>query len=240
MVHRHTDKVETVAAEEFAKWNLVENYNNAKDRYATFTEGDPGREKALQWVMAELQNSLEALKRDNKQPYCIDIGCAHGQPVMERLANQGFEAVGVDLSDGLLGQARENLAHRANAHFELADMRLWEPPSDRKDGNVDCVVTFYALGHLPLSDYRAMVAKMARWLKSGTGVFVLSTVAHMHGWVTTQAATFPHTSLTIEENTAFLEQNGCEVIKAWEEEWSSQNIAQEDSRTHQFICARKR
>ncbi|KAJ9611374.1 hypothetical protein H2200_004558 [Cladophialophora chaetospira] len=248
MVHRHTEKVETVDPEEFAKFNLVDTYNKAKDIYPTFTEGDEGRQRALDWAMLELKSLVQSGNDQTSSNgarvpadiYCVDIGCAHGQPVVQIFAEQGFEVTGVDISNGLLDQARRNLAYLPNAHFELADMRDWSPAPTRADGNVDCIFTFYVFGHLPLVDYEAMVAKMAGWLRPKTGILVLATVAQMHGWVTTRAATFPSTSLTIQENTALLERNGCEVVRAWEEEWSSKTMATEDSRTHQFICARRK
>ena len=252
MPHQHTEKVETVAAAEFSNWDLVGAYNANRDVYATFTEGDQGRLKALDWALAELkalpqaENGSETVQGSSgatgaiPKAYCIDIGCAHGQPVVQTLAEQGYETVGVDMSDGFLERAQRNLGHLTNASFELADMRSWQPPDDRRDSNVDCVLTFYAFGHLPLSDYEEMVGKMARWLKPGTGVLVLATVAQMHGWVTTRRATFPSTSLSIQENSALLERSGCQVVKAWEEEWISKNLSNGDSRTHQFICVRKK
>lgn len=247
MPHQHAEKVETVDAETFANWDLLAAYENAKHYYPTFTDGDEGRLKALDWAIAELKSSSRA-ETDQKTSsaatspadvFCIDIGCAHGQPVAQTLAEQGFTVVGVDITPGLVDLARHNNAHLPNASFQLGDIRDWEPALDRRNGNVECVVTFYMLGHLPLSDYEEVVAKMVRWLKPN-GVFVLSTVAQMHGWVTTRTATFPHTSLTIQENTALLEKNDCEVVRAWEEEWSSKGIANGDSRTNQFVCARKK
>ena len=251
MPHQHTEKVETVDSAEFAGFDLVGAYNDVRDEYPIFTDGDEGRQKALEWAIAELKllsradnhegvQSPSAREKSTTRTYCIDIGCAHGRPVVQTFAEQGFEVTGIDLCDGLLEQAKQTLAHLPNASLDLADVRLWEPSPARRDGNVDCITTFYAMNHLPLADYEPVIARMVGWLKPRTGLLVLATVAQIHGWVTIREATFPSTSLTIQQNTTLLERNGCEVIKAWEEEWSSKHIHTEVSRTNQFICARKK
>jgi 2-polyprenyl-3-methyl-5-hydroxy-6-metoxy-1,4-benzoquinol methylase len=234
--HEQADKVETVDAAEFAKFDLVAAYNGAKDRYPSFTEGDEGRQKALDWAVEELAQVAATTTLAPADVFCIDIGCAHGQPVVQTLAERDFQVLGVDVSDGMLEQARSNLAALPNASFELADVRVWNPPENRQ---VDGVLTFYALGHLPIADYKATVMRMISWLKPQSGVLVLGTVAEMHGWVTTASATFPHTSLTLEENMTLVESRGCRVVKGWEEKWVSKNLGTGDSRTHQFVCARK-
>jgi cyclopropane fatty-acyl-phospholipid synthase-like methyltransferase len=177
---------------------------------------------------------------DARESRDADHNPADGQPTLETLADQGFEVVGIDLSDGLLDQSRENLKHLPNVKLELADIRSWEPPPNKRTANVDCITTFFVFNHLHMDEYKEMVSKMCKWLKPG-GILVLGTVANMHGWVKMRMAMLPSTSLTIEANTALLEKNGCKVVKAWEELFKPifPGLTEEDHRMHQFVCARK-
>jgi cyclopropane fatty-acyl-phospholipid synthase-like methyltransferase len=155
-------------------------------------------------------------------------------PATLRLAEAGFEVVGVDITEGLLEYAKKSVAQLKDAHLELADVRQWQPPDDRL-GKVDCIVTFYLFNHFPLTDWKAMVAKMVTWLSPG-GIIVFANLSDTHGWIKPRHRWVPSTSLSIEENTALFGAHDCVVAKAWEE-FSRQGPTR---RKHQFLCIRKK
>src|SRR5699024_5462424 len=58
----------------------------------------------------------------------IDLGCGEGGDVLW-LAEQGWTAVGLDISTVAVGRAREEAAARGlgGASFEAVDLDVWEP-----------------------------------------------------------------------------------------------------------------
>jgi len=95
-----------------------------------------------------------------------DVGCGPGQ-VTAFLAGLGLDAAGVDLSDGMVAQAR---ARHPDLEFCTGSMTALPAP----DGSWDGLVSFYSLIHLiDDADVRTALAEFRRVLAAG-GLLLLA------------------------------------------------------------------
>lgn len=113
----------------------------------------------------ELAQLVEVLPRDAR---VLDIGCGGGRPVTTALA-ENFDVVGVDISPEQIERARGQVP---KASFIASDIMAqhFAPAS------FDAVVAFYALFHVPRDEHRALLEKVATWLRPGG--HLLATLAH--------------------------------------------------------------
>jgi len=95
-----------------------------------------------------------------------DVGCGPGQ-VTAFLAGLGLDAAGVDLSDGMVAQAR---ARHPDLEFRAGSMTALPAP----DGSWDGLVSFYSLIHMiDDADVRTALAEFRRVLADG-GLLLLA------------------------------------------------------------------
>lgn len=96
----------------------------------------------------------------------LDLGCGPGRDV-EFLAELGCRAIGLDLSAGMLAEARRRLPQ---ADLIRADLR--RPPL--KSASIDGVWACASLLHLPRADMPAALAEIARLLRRPDGLLYLA------------------------------------------------------------------
>jgi SAM-dependent methyltransferase len=96
-------------------------------------------------------------------PVC-DLGCGPGH-IGAFLAARGVDAVGLDLSAGMVAQARLSYPEMA---FTEGNMTSLDLPDDSFTG----IVCFYALIHVPRSQVPAALREMARVLVPGGSLLV--------------------------------------------------------------------
>jgi SAM-dependent methyltransferase len=96
-------------------------------------------------------------------PVC-DLGCGPGH-IGAFLAAHGVNAQGIDLSAGMVAQAR--LSH-PNLSFSQGTMTALDLPDDTFTG----IVCFYALIHVPRSQVSAALLEMSRLLVRGGALLV--------------------------------------------------------------------
>ncbi|HEX4904830.1 MAG TPA: bifunctional GNAT family N-acetyltransferase/class I SAM-dependent methyltransferase [Acidimicrobiales bacterium] len=110
------------------------------------------------WVEAEYREWLARLPLSPGMRV-LDAGCGNGVPAARLLVELGCEVVGVDLSDTLVQEARDNVPA---ARFECADLTEW----DAEDESFDAIVAFYVRGALDLP--------IRRWLRPGGSILVVT------------------------------------------------------------------
>ncbi len=112
----------------------------------------------------QLRRLLDLLPRGGN---LLEIGCGGGQPVTKALAKLGT-VTGVDISSVQIGQARRRLP---GIRFIVGDImaQQFQPSS------FDAVVSVYTFFHLPREEHRALLERIAGWLRPGG--FLLATVA---------------------------------------------------------------
>lgn len=98
---------------------------------------------------------IDDLEFDLTEPYargrrCLEVGCGTGL-ILERVRDVASEAVGIDLSPGMLEKARER------------GLTVHEAPATKlpfEDGRFDVVYSFKVLAHVP--EIETALAEMAR------------------------------------------------------------------------------
>jgi SAM-dependent methyltransferase len=96
----------------------------------------------------------------------VDIGCGRGE-LLELLAGEGIEVVGVEPDPGMADEAR---ARGIEVHQVLASDYLASVP----DGSLGAVVSTHVIEHLPLEVLVDFLETSARKLRPG-GIFVAET-----------------------------------------------------------------
>lgn len=89
----------------------------------------------------------------------LDLGCGNGIPATRELAAR-HQVVGVDISPEQITRAKSNVPA---ATFICGDVRTVELP----ESSFDAIVALYLVDNVPVDDYPALFAKLARWLKPG-------------------------------------------------------------------------
>lgn len=96
----------------------------------------------------------------------LDLGCGTGVPAARVLAKR-FRVTGVDLSEVQIRRARRLVP---GARFRVADMS----EVDFRPGSFSAVVSLYSLIHLPRSQHRGLLRRIARWLEPGGWLLLIT------------------------------------------------------------------
>jgi cyclopropane fatty-acyl-phospholipid synthase-like methyltransferase len=105
------------------------------------------------WV-TELAQMLPAGAR------VLDLGCGAGVPASRQLVEEGFDVLGLDISQVQIERARRLVP---TATFVQGDLVTWEA----EPASFDAVVSLYTLIHVPLEDQRNLLPRIRRWLHPG-------------------------------------------------------------------------
>jgi 2-polyprenyl-3-methyl-5-hydroxy-6-metoxy-1,4-benzoquinol methylase len=97
----------------------------------------------------------------------LDLGCGCGVPVSRSLSEAGYAVTGVDFSEVQIERARE-LVPRGT--FLVGDITQASFP----ERSFDAAACLFALIHVPLEEQRALLARIADWLRPG-GVLLITT-----------------------------------------------------------------
>lgn len=100
-----------------------------------------------------------------KRSAILELGCGNGLPVGKALAGK-HDYQGVDISGVQVRRAAKLVP---TGVFKRADMSTLRYPAS----SFDCVLSFYAIFHLPLPEQWPLFKRIFRWLKPG-GIFLVS------------------------------------------------------------------
>ncbi len=111
---------------------------------------------------ADIEKIFSFVRKENAS--ILEIGCGDGRDASE-FVKRTSQYVGIDYSEGMLRLAREYVP---GADFRLANVSEFEFPND-----LDAIVAFASLLHLPPENIRNIVRKGYEALNAG-GVFCIS------------------------------------------------------------------
>ena len=97
----------------------------------------------------------------------LDIGCGGGVPVLRTLVDRGFDAKGIDFSQGMLDVAKENVPE---AELILGDITK----TDFEPESLDGIISTYAFIHIFRTKHPHLYMKIFDWLKPG-GIMLVGT-----------------------------------------------------------------
>ncbi len=153
--------------------NTQSSYDCVAEEYARRVYGElagkPFDRKLLDWLIEKVGG----------RGVIGDIGCGPGQ-IARYLSDHGAAACGVDLSPGMLAQAR---TLNPDLEFTQADMRTLAGLSDGAYGGI---AAFYSIIHIPEADLAQAFAAFKRVLQPG-GIVLLAfhlgaEVKHLDEW----------------------------------------------------------
>lgn len=111
----------------------------------------------------EIEKFVSLLPKNAK---VLDVGCGAGVPVTNFLVESGFDATGVDFSEGMLKLARRNVP---KAKFIKKDMTKL----DFKENSFDGLTAFYSIIHVSREKHSSLFQSFHRMLKP-KGVMLIS------------------------------------------------------------------
>lgn len=125
----------------------------------------------------------------------IDLGCGEGGDVLW-LAEQGWTALGLDISATAVGRARDEAAARGlgGASFEAVDLDAWEP----EPASADLVTASFFQSNVAL-DRTAILRRAMTALRTGGRLVTVS-----HAAPPSWAKDHPATMVSVQDETAQL------------------------------------
>ena len=107
-----------------------------------------------------------------KKGRILDLGCGVGIPVAKKLANHGYDVVGIDVSKKMVEAAKSNVP---NAEFLNEDMLKFKIEPESYDG----ICAFFSLNHIKKADAPKVIEKVFHGLKEG-GAFLVGILEGSH------------------------------------------------------------
>ncbi|MDR3595870.1 MerR family transcriptional regulator [Clostridium sp.] len=126
-------------------------FNNASKQYVT---------DSYYW-RSQTGELINELAKPNINDVILDLGCGTGKQIIE-LSRKIKLAIGIDISDGMISQAKENMKNESSQNIELYIGTFEEPNLNvelYKKG-ITKIITNYALHHLTIIYKQKAIEKM--------------------------------------------------------------------------------
>ncbi len=95
----------------------------------------------------------------------LDLGCGAGKPIDKWLIIKGHKVIGIDISEKQIELARKNAPQ---GQFKVKDMSDLQ----EKEYQVDAVVSFYTIFHIPRETHQNLFKKIASFLQKNGLILV--------------------------------------------------------------------
>ncbi|MCB2016691.1 MAG: glycosyltransferase [Hydrogenophaga sp.] len=135
--------------------------------YRAFEDRYRGSRDAVKSRLSVYLTFLRTLAaQDGEAPKAVDLGCGRGE-WLELLVENGFDAVGVDLDEGMLSASRERglTVSRSDALAHLSSL---------PDNSQAVVSAFHLVEHIPFDALQTLISQSLRVLQPG-GLLILET-----------------------------------------------------------------
>lgn len=149
-----------------------------------------------------LDRLIEHIPADSR---ILDLGCGTGEPIYSYLKSLGISVSGVDASHAMLEIARSNFPE---GEFLLQDMR--ELNLDEK---FDAIIAWHSFFHLSPQEQRDMFPLFKKHLNASGILLFTSGPEEGEAWGMNNGQNLYHSSLSKEEYSSLLQQQGFIVIQ---------------------------
>ncbi|MFF4344106.1 class I SAM-dependent methyltransferase [Kitasatospora sp. NPDC001540] len=142
-------------------------------RYQEVFPARTGQLACGDWLLSELPSGARVL----------DVGCGAGEPTARQLAAGGLRVTGIDLSEGMLAQARAAVPAASFHRMDVLDLglesagTLWGAPELglAGHGSLDAAAAFFSLLMLPRAEIAETLGRLRALLRPG-GLLALGMV----------------------------------------------------------------
>ena len=134
----------------------------------------------------------------------LDLGCGSGEPIARYLVEAGHVVTGVDSAPTLIELARSRFPDHAWVVDDMRRLKL-----GRRFAGLMAWDSFFHLSH---SDQRAMFPRFAEHAQPGAALLFSSGPSHGEAMGVFEGEALYHASLSPDEYTALLADNGFSVI----------------------------
>jgi SAM-dependent methyltransferase len=136
----------------------AEAFDRIGEKYDEAFPHKEGQLAAGEWLIRQLRSGARIL----------DVGCGTGKPTARQLVDAGFEVTGIDISEGMLRLARQNVPEAKLRQLDIVDL-------EESLGPFDAVIDFFSLLMFPRSQIPSMLRRFRDLLVPG-GYFLLGMV----------------------------------------------------------------
>jgi len=155
----------------------------------------------------------------------LDLGCGNGLPVDGLLLKKNYLVTGLDISETQISLARKNCP---TGEFVVADISKLKP----KQYQVDAIVSFYALFHLPRTAHQQLLNTFASFLTKGGLLLITMGDKDYEGFHDLYGVKMWSSHFGLEKNTAMVEKAGFEIL--------INTLDRSGRESHQIILAKKK
>lgn len=206
-----------------SKEYIESGYDKIAIDYLAWTHSRPASIEHRLEIVKRLHKFLGSAEPGGQEPRrrlkMLELGCGAGDPVTLALATHPAmsDVFANDISIKQLHMLRDKLARlgtkaeRANVELMHSDMMAL----DFKAESLDAVLAFYSIIHLPQEEQTEVVSRIYRWLKPGSGYFLVSFGAEESAGVTNEnwsGMKSYWSSHGVEKSLKLVEDAGFEIV----------------------------
>lgn len=137
----------------------------------------------------------------------LDVGCGSGVPIAQHLVHQGFDVLGVDISEAQLNLARRLVPQ---GRFFSRDMTRLQPG----EFSVEAIVAFYSLIHTPRTSHQRILSTLHSFLPTGGRILCTFGSTDWEGEEPFFGTPMRWSHFGPEESTRVVEQAGFQIEAA--------------------------
>lgn len=168
-----------------------------------------------------LQQLIKYLPKNAK---ILDLGCGAGVPVDDILIKAGHEVTGLDISKEQIKLARKNCPRGDYVVADIAELKL-------NQYQMDAVVCFYTLFHLPRTEHKKLLMIMHSFLQKNGMLLVTMGDREFEGRHVMHGEEMWSSQYGTTKNIQLVKDVGFEIIM--------NEIDRSGGERHQIILARK-
>ncbi len=155
----------------------------------------------------------------------LDVGCGSGDPIGVQLAGAGHVVLGIDISEEMVRLAQKNCPA---GQYMVGDVRSLA----KEEYQVDAVVCFYTMFHIPRDEHERVIKVLASFLPRGGYLLLSMGDREWEGEHMLYGARMWSSQWGVTKNRKIVEQAGMTV--------ELDEIDTSGGERHQVILARKK
>ena len=154
----------------------------------------------------------------------LDLGCGAGKPIARFFIDGGHNVIGIDISKKQIKLAKSNVPEAGYTVKDISNL-------EREEYQVDAVVSFYVILHIPRETHEELFSKINSFLPAGGLILLTMGYSEWEGIEDFYGTKMYFSHYGSEKNKEIIERAGFEVIL--------NAIDASRGEEHQVVLARK-